>query len=65
MASKALLDLLFEERSLVHALDILNGEYNEMRTTDGDWCAKHQNVRDKLRVVRNDIKLYLEDLQEV
>lgn len=62
MASKALLDLLFEERSLVHELDILNGEYNETRTTDEDWRAKHEIVKDKLMVVRLKIKYYLEGL---
>lgn len=59
MASKALLDLLFEERSLVHALDILNGEYNEMRIADEDWYKRRERIINELTEVRTKIRCYL------
>lgn len=65
MASKALLDLLFEERSLVHELDILNGEWNELRTADVDLSIRREIVDDKLKEVRKEIRVYLDKLKEV
>ena len=65
MASKALLDLLFEERSLVHELDILNGEWNELRTADVDLSIRREIVDDKLKEVRMEIRVYLDKLKEV
>lgn len=67
MKDKPLLELLFEERSLMDMMAVLDNEelYSTSEYPDNELVAKYYKLKFRLDDVRKEIKAYFERLEAI